>query len=198
MNKKLTLIAVPVCAALLMAGQGRGEEPLAARTAAAQKTAMDFMREMGADLQKELAKSGPAGAVSVCSDLAPRVAGQISRQTGWKVTRIGTKVRNPLLGSPDAWEQKALMDFAERASQGEDIDKMSFSEVVNEPAGKFFRYLKAIAMKPPCLACHGPESQITPEVRTVLSERYPHDLATDYQLGDLRGAISIKEPLGQN
>lgn len=196
MNKKYVLLAVPVCAALLMAGPGRSEESLAARTAAAQKTALEFMQEMGADLQKELSKSGPVGAVSVCSELAPKVAGQLSRETGWKVTRLGTKVRDPLLGTPDAWEQKVLMDFAERASQGEDIDKMSFSEVVSEPAGKFFRYMKAIAMKPPCLSCHGAEAQIPPEVRKILKDRYPHDAATDYQLGDLRGAISIKEPLG--
>ena len=33
-------------------------------------------------LQKQMAAGGPAGAVGVCSDLAPSIAGRISRETG--------------------------------------------------------------------------------------------------------------------
>jgi hypothetical protein len=189
------LIAVSVCAVVLLAGTGNGEDTMAARTGAAQKTAEGFMQELVSALKKEMAVGGPAGAVSVCSDLAPTIAGRISRETGWRVTRVGTRVRNPLLGMPDAWEQKVLLDFEKRAARGEDVDKMGYSEVVNEPSGKFFRYMKAVALKAQCLACHGSEEQIAPQVRTILKERYPHDRAINYKVGDLRGAISIKEPL---
>jgi hypothetical protein len=37
--------------------------------------------------------------------------------------------------------------------------------------------------------------QIPPAVKTVLRKHYPSDRATDYRVGDLRGAISIKQPL---
>jgi hypothetical protein len=195
MKKVFGLVAVCVCAVVILAGTGNAEESMAARKEAAQKTAAGFMQELVSALKKEMAAGGPAGAVSVCSDLAPSIAGKISRETGWRVTRVGTRVRNPLLGMPDAWEQKVLLDFEKRAAKGEDFDSMSFSEIVKEPSGKFFRYMKAVAVKPQCLACHGSEEQIAPKVRAILRERYPHDRAVNYKIGDLRGAISIKEPL---
>ncbi len=172
-----------------------GEDNAAGLNAAAQKTAAGFMKELGAAFKREMAAGGPVGAVKVCSEIAPSIAGRISRETGWRVTRVGTRVRNPLLGMPDAWEQKVLADFEGRIAKGEEIDKISFSEVVSEPDGRFFRYMKAIGVKPQCLACHGPEDQIPSSVRAILKERYPHDKAIGYKAGDLRGAISIKAPL---
>jgi hypothetical protein len=189
------LMAVSVCAVVLLAGTCNGEDTMAARKEAAQETAKGFMQELVSALKKEMAAGRPAGAVSVCSDLAPTIAGRISRETGWRVTRVGTRVRNPLLGMPDAWEQRVLVDFEKRAAGGEDIDKMSYAEVVSEPSGKFFRYMKAIAVKNQCLVCHGPDEQIAPQVRAILKERYPHDRAINYKAGDLRGALSIKEPM---
>lgn len=162
---------------------------------AAQKTAAGFMKELGSAFKKEMAAGGPVGAVKVCSEIAPSISGRISRETGWRVTRVGTKVRNPLLGMPDAWEQQVLADFERRASEGESFDSMSFSEVVKEPHGKYFRYMKAIGVKPQCLACHGPEDRIATGIQEILKERYPHDKAIGYRAGDLRGAISIKAPL---
>jgi hypothetical protein len=195
MKHFLGLLSVSVCAVVLLAGTGNGEDTIAARTAAAQKTARSLMQELVSALKKEMAAGGPAGAVTVCSDLAPTIAGRISRDTGWRVTRVGTRVRNPLLGMPDAWEQKVLLDFEKRAAKGEDVDRMSYSEIVSEPSGKFFRNMNAVALKAQCLVCHGSEKQIAPEVRAILNECYPHDRAINYKVGDLRGAISIKEPL---
>ena len=192
--KRIMLSAALMCVVWIFAGITYGGEAVNGREAAARKTAMGFMRDLISALQKEMAAGGPAGAVGVCSGLAPSIAGRISRETGWRVTRVSEKVRNPLLGMPDAWEQKVLLDFDKRASKGEDVDKMSFSEVVSEPDGRFFRYMKAVPVKQPCLACHGTEEQIAPSVRAILKERYPHDRATGYKVGDLRGAISIKEP----
>ncbi|MDA8172660.1 MAG: DUF3365 domain-containing protein [Nitrospiraceae bacterium] len=185
---------VPLFVCVLMFS-GVGFAADAARGQQAAQTARGFIKELAHALRNEMAAGGPSGAMDVCSKLAPRIAGRISRETGWKVTRVGTRVRNPLLGMPDAWEQKVLEMFQERAARGESIDQMSYFEVVTEPDGKFFRYMKAIDVKPPCLACHGSEAQIAPGVRAILKERYPKDKATGYRLGELRGAISIKEPL---
>ncbi len=184
-----------ICGLWLLTGISYGADTAKSHEVAAKKTAASFMHQLFSALQKEMAAGGPASAVNVCSDLAPSIANKISRETGWRVTRVGTRVRNPLLGMPDAWEQKTLLDFQKRAAQGEAIDKMSFSEVVTEPDGKFFRFMKAIAVKKPCLACHGTGGQISPSVRAILQERYPHDKATGYKVGDLRGAISIEQPL---
>ena len=55
--------------------------------------------------------------------------------------------------------------------------------------------MKPLTVQPPCLACHGPEEGIAEEVRAALTQRYPHDQAVGYRLGDLRGAVTIKRPL---
>ncbi|HEY6096217.1 MAG TPA: DUF3365 domain-containing protein [Gallionellaceae bacterium] len=157
--------------------------------------AIPFMKQLGAANQKAVADGGHDAAVKVCKDIAPAMAGEISRKHGWKLTRVSLKVRNPLLGTPDAWEQKVLQDFEARAAKGEKPDNMEFSEIVKEPAGTSFRYMKAIALQPGCVACHGTTDQIQANVKARLAEDYPHDQATGYTPGQIRGAISIKRPL---
>ena len=54
----------------------------------------------------------------------------------------------------------------------------------------------AIAMPPPdvapCVACHGDRDTLDPAIQAILNEQYPHDRATGYSPGDLRGAFSVK------
>ncbi|MEX2490175.1 MAG: DUF3365 domain-containing protein [Nitrospirales bacterium] len=106
-------------------------------------------------MNREMGKGGPLEAIN-CGELAPEIANRLSRENGWRVTRVGTRVRNPLLGMPDAWEQKILGEFAARAAKGEAFDNMAHSEVVSEPGGQYFRFMKPIAVQPKCLLCHGP------------------------------------------
>lgn len=159
----------------------------------ARAVAMPFLKELGAANKKAVTEGGPGPAVIVCKDIAPQMAGDISLKTGWKLTRVSLKVRNPLLGTPDAWEQSVLKGFDERMAKGEKPETMEVAEIVQEPAGKSFRFMKAIAMQPGCLACHG--TQISDEVQARLSADYPHDQATGYSVGQIRGAVSIKRPL---
>ena len=165
------------------------------RKAAAMKTTKEFGKRLGKEMKAAMKAGGPTNAIQVCSDKAPEITGELSRKTGWKVTRVGTKVRNSLLGTPDPWEQKVLAQFQERNKKGEPYKKMAFSEVVKEPNGKYFRFMKAIGVQPMCLQCHGGSDTILPEVQMILEERYPHDKAQNYKAGDLRGAISIKQPM---
>lgn len=155
--------------------------------------ALPFLKQLGAANQKAVSEGGHESAIGVCRDIAPKMAGDLSRQTGWKLTRVSLKVRNPLLGTADAWEQKQLQGFAERAAQGEKPETLEVAEIVQEPAGKSFRYMKAIALQPGCVACHG--EQIADTIKAKLSADYPHDQATGYRIGEIRGAVSIKRPL---
>jgi Protein of unknown function (DUF3365) len=156
----------------------------------------DFLKQLGGTMKREMQAGGPVAAMQVCRDVAPVIANDISLDKGWKVTRVGTRVRNPMLGTPDVWEQNVLRDFEGRAANGEKLESMTYYEVVDEPAGRFLRYMKAIALAPQCVACHGDTGQIAEPVRTQLKSLYPHDRAVGYKPGDLRGAVSIKQPLG--
>lgn len=195
MSIKGFLTSLTVAGLALGANAAMAQEDAAARAVAAKQVVMEFARELGGALKTELKKGAPAGTIGVCRDIAPAIANRISLEKGWKVTRVGTRVRNPMIGTPDAWEQQVLAEFQARAARGESYEQMSYSEVVAEPGGRYFRFMKAIPVQGVCVACHGGAEDIAAPVRAALSERYPHDQAVDYQVGELRGAFSIKQPL---
>lgn len=104
-------------------------------------------------------------------------------------------IRNRALGEADPWEQQALLYFEKRLAKGEKIETLEVSEIISEPAGKMFRYAKAIPMGQPCMACHGPVSGLSDAVKAQLATEYPFDRAVDFQLGQIRGAVSVKKSL---
>ena len=171
------------------------EETLKEREIAAAEVAATLMQKFKGKLNEELGHGGPEQAIRVCAEFAPMLTGKLSREHGMRITRVGTRVRNPLLGMPDAWEQQVLKQFAERAAQGESLENMTYGELVAEPAGKNFRFMRAIAVQPACLSCHGSLEQIPASVCALLKESYPFDKATGYKVCELRGAVSIKQPL---
>jgi hypothetical protein len=157
--------------------------------------AMPFLKELVAKNQQAIAEGGPESAIKVCKEIAPTMAGDISRQKGWKFTRVSLKVRNPLLGTPDPWEQNSLQQFEERLAKGEKPETLETAEIVNEPNGKYFRYMKAIVLQQGCVSCHGTADKIPEGVKARLGQEYPHDHATGYVPGQVRGGVSIKRNL---
>lgn len=194
-SRVTVLILLGSCVATLALAAGSASAEVTEREKAAKKVAAAFVEELSAAMTREMTKGGPTEAIKVCAELAPEIAGRLSREHGWRVTRVGTRVRNPLLGMPDAWEQKVLGEFAERAGKGEAFPGMTWSEVVAEPDGQYYRFMKPIALQPQCLLCHGPSDQIPEGIRNILKKQYPFDTATGYQAGGLRGAVSIKQPM---
>ena len=163
----------------------------------ASEVATIFLEELGEAMTREMTERGPVEAIIVCTKLAPDIAGRLSREHGWRVTRVGTRVRNPLLGMPDAWEQRVLAAFTERAVNGKTFAGMTHHEVVSEPDGQYFRFMKPIMVQSKCLLCHGSSDQIPESIRLMLKQQYPFDRAIGYKTGELRGAVSIKQPLGE-
>lgn len=161
----------------------------------ASEVATTFLEELGEAMTQEMTERGPVEAIILCTKLAPDIAGRLSREHGWRVTRVGTRVRNPLLGMPDAWEQRVLAEFAERAAKGKTFASMTHHEVVTEPDGQYFRFMKPIMVQSKCLLCHGSREQIPESIRIMLKQQYPFDRAIGYMAGELRGAVSIKQPL---
>lgn len=171
------------------------QSDLEVETQAARALAGQLVQQLGGTLKAELAANGPEGAIGVCKDAAPAIAGNLSRQSGAKVARVSLRARNAMLGSPDAWEQAVLATFDRRAAAGEKLDAMEHAEFVDEPAGRYFRYLKAIPVQPMCLACHGTTENIPEAVKRKLAADYPNDRATGYAPGQIRGAVTVKKPL---
>lgn len=194
MKPGIISIALAVLLAAPAAIQGGGDE-WEAREQAAMAVTQTLFEELSGALQSAMQEGGPPGAIGVCQDFAPQIAARLSRETGWRITRVGTRVRNPMLGMPDAWEQGVLNDFRERMAEGEPMQSMTHAEVVEEPDGEVFRFMRAIGTQETCLACHGTAETVHDGTFQALGEHYPHDRATGYRLGELRGAFSVKQPM---
>ena len=151
-----------------------------------------FQQELASRLSAAMAEGGPQRAVDVCRLEAPAIASRLSRESGWQVRRVGTRVRNPMTGLPDAWEQQQLAGFARRLAAGEAPAALATYAEVEEPAGRVQRYLRAIPLAPQCLVCHGDRSAQPPELQAMLARDYPHDAALGYRAGELRGAFSLR------
>jgi hypothetical protein len=199
MKQTLTLI-IATCLILPPATSSQAAEHAAAQKQTMKQEAQEITKELvgklGAELKKALSESGPEGAISVCRDTAPMLASALSRRTGWKVTRVSLQTRNSLIGQPDVWEQQVLKRFDAEVAAGADPTNLDAAAVVAEPQADYFRYMRALPVKPLCLMCHGDEETIPASVQARLAQEYPNDAATGYLTGQIRGAVSIKRRLG--
>lgn len=159
----------------------------------ARSAAGELMGELLGELSAAMAEGGPPRAVRVCSEIAQEVQASQGRP-GVEVGRTSLRVRNPA-NAPDNFERRWLESLAALHAAGELLDEVA-RVVETEGGGRELRYLKPIVIGAElCLRCHGAEAQLDPEVRRILAKRYPEDRATGYELGDLRGAMTVRVAL---
>ena len=160
------------------------DDPTLAR---ADRVAAALTSELFGRLQRELATGGPAKAIAVCSREAPAIAAHLSHD-GVTVRRVGTRVRNPV-NAPDAFEAAVLARWQETIAGGGTPQE----EAVWVTAGgtRTLRVMRPIMTGSLCLSCHGDPDLFVRDVRAELAKRYPHDHATGYREGELRGAVSV-------
>jgi hypothetical protein len=151
-----------------------------------------FFGDLKGELQKGMKEQGPVGSIDICHKVAPHLAEAHSQKSGWEVGRTSLKLRNPD-NAPDAWETAVLNEFESRKAAGEDPMKMIKAEVVEENGRQVFRMMKAIPTAEVCTKCHG--TSIAAPVAAKLDELYPADQARGFEVGDLRGAFTLKKPL---
>jgi signal transduction histidine kinase len=119
----------------------------------------------------------PAYGVGQMSKVYPRWD-----KSGFSFDNVSDQPRNPE-HQADSLELE-IMDYFRK----EDSDETVFKPFTNEKGEKYYIYARPIWIKKPCLKCHS-----TPEnAPKTIRERY--DTADNYNLGDLRGILSIKMP----
>lgn len=143
-------------------------------------------------LQQAIKSGGLEAGVDECHLAAEPIALDLSNN-GWTVGRTALKVRNPN-NTPGDWEREQLEAFAqvlnEQLQQNEKAPAMAPLEATqyNEITGEF-RYMRAIPTQQVCMACHG--ETVAPSVKARIDKHYPHDQATGFTLGELRGAFTL-------
>lgn len=119
----------------------------------------------------------------VCGPVGKQAA-QLSQETGWQVKQIARKYRNPA-HAPDTPEAELVLSAFE---QNPELMGLWQRETIAGQPGT--RYYRRIDVEASCLACHGSKASRPQFVK----DRYPEDLAYDFQVGDLRGMYSVFMP----
>ncbi|MDK2779104.1 MAG: DUF3365 domain-containing protein [Pseudomonadota bacterium] len=162
-------------------------EDTEALTAEARMQAKALGTQLMGVLKKSIEQDGPEAAIAVCNTQAPEIASALSKD-GWHVARTSLKIRNPE-NQPDAWEKQTLKEFEARKQAGEDPKMLEATTVADGE----FRYMKAIPTAGLCVTCHG--VALSEPVTARLAELYPQDKARGFNVGDLRGAFTIRKTL---
>jgi hypothetical protein len=118
-------------------------------------------------------------AMGTCSTIAMQMTNDYNKVSpNAKVRRTSLKYRNPA-NKPDATDKEVLYR----------LEAVNDGRPVAVDMGNSYRVYRPLKIKQSCLACHGDRASLTPQVNKMLKDKYPHDLATGYKLGDFRGAV---------
>ena len=146
------------------------------------------MKKLKNRLQIALKDGNILEAVKVCSDEAQSLTmHNITEKTSIK--RISLKYRNPA-NKPTKLEEKILNSFEKKLDAGTEFNDLVFKKITTGYKEKTLIYIKAIPVKEVCLNCHG--NNVSNEVLRQIKINYPNDNAIDYELGEIRGAFSVR------
>jgi len=163
-------------------------------TQQSQAAIKEFSGTLKGSLVAAMKSGGPIEAITVCNQVAPIIAEELSKKYGMEIARTSLKVRNQS-NKADAWEKEVLTQFEQLKENGDPVPSLVFSETVNADNGQEMRLMKAIPTGKVCLKCHG--SNIDESVQKSIHELYPDDQATGFKLGDIRGAFTIRKAVEQ-
>ncbi len=131
-------------------------------------------------LGESIAAGGPAAGIEVCSSEAAGMASAVAEASNVRIGRTSHKLRNPGNGGP-AWVAQVVTDRSTtpRFFSGSDG---SLAVATPIPLGQM------------CRQCHGPVADLAAEVKQALAKRYPLDMATGFEVGDVRGWFWVEVP----
>ena len=133
------------------------------------------------NVSKNMKEGGPVHTIDFCNLNASLLMDSVSKSNSVTVSRISEKNRN---------ENNVASEFEigilESLKTSNNIDTVLFTD--NQ-----VYYYKTIRLgMSACLKCHGiPETDIDTSTLGKIKEKYPNDRATNYSMGDFRGAWKI-------
>jgi hypothetical protein len=190
--KNYKVFFLPVLIILLLSCKENKKEVSDDQLNAMRVSASDFMRDLKSVLVKQIQNKGILEAVTVCSDTAQVLTNSFGVERGIYIKRVSLKNRNPN-NFPDEFEKKILNQFELLHQNNQMNNDTEYFEIVSEGDYDYLRYMKPIIVQAECLNCHGSQSDIMPDVKNLIAQNYPVDKAVGYEIGDLRGAVSVKK-----
>ena len=147
--------------------------------------------KLGKELMTAIGEGGFTNALSVCSVKAPALLQAASTAHGVEISRITHKARNPV--DQATAEEQDLIRALQTVMKTSGETPAPVILGAGEETVSF--YAPIVIGNPLCLNCHGSTtSDIQPATLARIHELYPHDEATGFKFGDLRGLWRIRFP----
>ena len=161
-----------------------------ADTMTVKQEGIKYIKMLGGTLKMQLQsamkedKSGLT-ALAFCTSSANEITKEVNKKlpSYARVRRTSLKVRNNTVNTPDALDIKIM-----KAYEADLADKtFSAKDFKVAKAGDVTRVYKPLVTKDVCLKCHG--IKLDSKIAEAVKSSFPHDKATGYKVGDLRGVI---------
>lgn len=147
--------------------------------------ALSTKAQLGKNLMGTIQKKGTLDAVTFCNERAYPLTDSMAKVHNATIKRVSDKPRNPN-NQANVTELAHILTFKKQVA-----DKVEIKPIV-EHQGDKVNFYYPITTNSMCLQCHGkPEEQIKPEVLKTLTDLYPQDKATGYDVDQVRGIWSI-------
>jgi hypothetical protein len=186
MRRKITYMLL-ILIALMLTGtscrQNQSDQEIIEKGAA---ISGQLLKALMTELNTEIQKNGVPAAIDYCSLHAIPITDSISRAEEVEISRVSHRYRNPSNAANNK-EIEMIERYISQQSKGEEL----LPQVVTEKGQKIY-YGPILLAAPLCLKCHGPYNEIDADVKSVLNEKYPSDLAVDFNLNEVRGMFKIR------
>lgn len=182
-------VIMTLCALSLMANPYESnKEELDSVIKSGQEVSMTLLQTLGKNLKKQMKAGGPMAAAKFCTTEAYTLTASIDEKYGKdiEVKRISLKERNP--ANLPQGEEKIIMESLDNLQKNGVVLPPYLVARVNKDTYKFYKPL--VINKQVCLKCHGDIGK-NQQLSQYLEKTYPHDKATGYSMGDLRGAVVV-------
>ncbi len=158
-------------------------------TMAIKQEGIKYIKMLGMALKSEVKKHMQADksgveALTFCVDKAAKITAEVNSKLpeNVRVRRTALKLRNPA-NKADETDTKVMQEYVAKIKEG----KFSPKDITVVEVNNTYRVYKPLVTGKVCLKCHG--ENIDPKLSEVIKKYYPHDEATGFKKGDLRGVI---------
>jgi len=160
------------------------EEEKQAYTAKGNEISQKAFKALSSELMAQMKAGGPVQAVSFCNINALPLTATVAEENGVHIKRTSDKIRNKA-NKATPRELEVIISYKAKFDLGKELQP-----VVEKREGQV-HYYAPIKVMTACLNCHGTSEQISKPADSILSLKYPKDMAVNYKEGELRGIWSI-------
>lgn len=139
-------------------------------------------KALSGELQQAMKAGGVAEAVQYCNVKALPITDSLAQKYNATIKRTSDRIRNPN-NRADSTELAIIKTYKTALAAGHEIAPQILRQ------GTEHHYYAPIITQGLCLNCHGSKTDMP--AYDIIAELYPDDLATDYEMGELRGIWSV-------